>query len=293
MTLAPIALFVYNRPWHTQQTVEALAKNTLAPNSDLIIFADGPKKKESEKAVQEVRNYLRSIQGFKSITIHESAPNKGLANSIIEGVTKILSQAGTIVVMEDDMITSPFFLQYMNDALKLYEEYEEVVSIHGYIYPVKEKLPETFFLKGADCWGWATWKDRWKIFEADGKKLLDQIKEKKLTREFDFNGNYGYTSMLKKQIQGKNDSWAIRWYASAFLKNKLTLYPGQSLVKNIGNDNSGTHSKTTNVYQTEISIDPIKLERIDIEENKIAKAIISNYFNTDQSILRRWLKKIL
>lgn len=260
---AAIALFVYNRPWHTKQAIEALQKNKLAKESDLIIFSDGPKGEGRESVVanqisavggqktdhrqpitdyriQEVREYIRTITGFKSLRIVERERNLGLANSIISGVTEVVNKYGKIIVLEDDLVTSPYFLQYMNDALNLYENEEKVISIHGYVYPI-EGLPETFFLKGADCWGWATWKRGWDLFEADGKKLLTQLKEKKLLKRFDFDEAYPYTKMLKDQIEGKNDSWAIRWYASALIHDKLTLYPGKSLVKNIGTDSSGTH----------------------------------------------------
>ena len=145
-------------------------------------------------------------------------------------------------MLEDDLLTSPYFLDFMNEGLSIYEEDEKVISIHGYVYPISEKLPETFFLRGADCWGWATWKRGWDLFEPDGGLLLNKLEESKQTEEFDFNRSYPYTQMLKDQINGKTNSWAVRWYASAFLQNKYTLYPGKSLVSNIGGDGSGTNT---------------------------------------------------
>lgn len=155
---APVALFVYNRPWHSRQTIEALQANALARETELYIFSDGPRAEADVKKVEEVRNYLRSVEGFQSVHIVESNVNKGLAKSVIAGVTNVLQTNSNIIVLEDDMVTSAFFLTYMNRALELYKNETDVISIHGYIYPVKEALPETFFLKGADCWGWATWK---------------------------------------------------------------------------------------------------------------------------------------
>ncbi len=187
---APIALFVYNRPWHIQQTVEALQKNDLAEDSDLFIFSDAPKKKEAVAAVQEVREYIKTVGGFKSVSIIERDINFGLANSIIDGVTRMCNEYGRVIVLEDDLVTSPYFLCYMNDALDLYEHEESVISIHGYIYPVAEKLPETFFLRGADCWGWATWKRGWELFEQDGRRLLEELCRQKLTDRFDFDNSY-------------------------------------------------------------------------------------------------------
>ena len=153
---APIALFVYNRPGHTQQTVEALLKNELAMESDLFIFSDAAKSSEIEVKVNAVREFIKSISGFRSLTIIERESNLGLANSIIDGVTNLCNEYGQVIVLEDDLVTSPFFLKYMNDGLNYYRDEEQVISIHGYIYPFDAKLPETFFLRGADCWGWAT-----------------------------------------------------------------------------------------------------------------------------------------
>lgn len=284
--LAPITLFVYNRLAHTRKTIEALQKNELAIESNLIIFSDGFKKSpESQASVLVVREYLKTINGFKSIKIIERSENLGLAKSIISGVTEIVNQYNKIIVLEDDLITSPYFLRYMNDALKLYENQEEVISIHAYIYPVKHFLPETFFIKGADCWGWATWKRGWDLFEADGRKLLNELKAKKLTKEFDLNGSYPYTQMLKGQIKGLNNSWAVRWYASAFLKNKLTLYPGHSLISNSGFDDSGTHTGKTDAFYTSAYDQPIKITEIPIVEDKEARLTIIKFFKSPHLIL--------
>lgn len=278
--IAPITLFVYNRLWHVQNTVEALQRNQFASESDLYIFSDGPSAEVEIEKVLMVREYLNTISGFKSITIIEREENMGLARSIISGVTEIVNKYGRIIVLEDDLITSPFFLKFMNEALEFYEAKKEVISIHGYLYPVKAQLPRTFFLRGADCWGWATWKRGWNLFEPDGKKLLYELKARKLKKQFDNNGAYPYTKMLEKQVKGKNNSWAIRWHASAFLKGKLTLYPGNSLIKNIGLDDSGTHCSTSNEYDTQISMESIAIDDIPIQENILAKKIIEKYFKS-------------
>ena len=293
MTLSPIALFVHNRPKHTQKTVEALQKNNFAQESELFIFSDSWKNEEARKKVEEVREYIKTISGFKNVTITERKENWGLANSIISGVTEIVNKYGRIIVLEDDLVTSPFFLEYMNEALDLYEKEEKIISLHGYIYPVKEKLPETFFLKGADCWGWATWKRGWDLFEPDGKKLLTELEKRNLTKEFDFDGNFHFTKMLKKQTAGLTNSWAIRWYASAFLKNKLTLYPGKSLVQNIGQDMSGTHEGNSAVYQTAMADKKISIGSIEIMENRKAREAIADHFKSiNPGIFGRVIKKI-
>ncbi|HOV15545.1 MAG TPA: glycosyltransferase [Spirochaetota bacterium] len=206
MSLAPIALFTYNRLDHTRLTIEYLLKNEYASDSDLIIYSDGPKNEQAVEKVNVVRNYLKTITGFKSITIVERDANFGLAKSIITGVTEIVNRFGKIIVMEDDLVTSPYFLKYMNESLDYYEKEDKVISIHGYVYPVRAKLPETFFLVEADCWGWATWKRGWGLFESNGRKLLNTLKEKKLFKKFNYNNTYNYIKMLKDQIAGKNNS---------------------------------------------------------------------------------------
>ena len=290
--LAPIVLFTYNRPWHTMQTVEALKKNELAQESELFIFSDGWKNEDDKPKVLEVRDYLKTIDGFKNVTIIEKDKNWGLAANIIDGVTKIVNDYGRIIVLEDDLVTSPYFLRFMNEALEMYKYEEKVASIHGYIYPIKD-LPDTFFIKGADCWGWATWKEKWVIFEPDGKKLLEEVKRKNLAKEADFNGTYGYTKMLKDQIKGKNNSWAIRWYFSAFLRDMLTLYPGKSYVKNIGFDFNATHTKNkTNIFDVELN-QLFKLEKVEVIENLEARKKIEEFLKSNyQSFSKRWINKL-
>jgi len=287
METAPIALFVYKRPEHTRQTIAALRENLLAADSDLVVFSDAPRSEVDMSAVAEVRQLLASLDGFKSITVIERTQNLGLANSIIDGVNMLCSKYGRVIVVEDDLVTSPYFLTYMNDGLRCYENDDDVVSIHGYIYPTGEKLPETFFLRGADCWGWATWARAWQHFDADGARLLKALKVQKLTRLFDFDNATNYVSMLESQIAGKNDSWAIRWYASAFLLNKLTLYPGISLVQNIGTDSSGTHCQATHAYIGALSTVPVSVNRIKMEDSLPGRAAVTRYFRSNKPSLWR------
>ena len=279
--LSPIILFVYNRPSHTRETLDALAQNILAADSDLFIFSDGAKENTTEKDKQQigsVRKVLYAEKRFKQVTVIESPTNKGLARSIIEGVSKIVGSHGKAIVLEDDLITSRHFLKFMNEALDKFENEETVACISGYFYPVKEKVPPLFFIKGADCWGWATWKRGWDIFESNGKFLLDTILKEDLEDDFNFFGSYPYSNMLKDQIGGRNSSWAIRWYASAFIKNKLTLYPGKSYVNNIGFDGTGTHSGRTHFEKTVLSEDAHLYFGIKISEDITTKRIIANYF---------------
>src|ERR1017187_4316235 len=295
-TVAPIALFVYNRLWHTRQTVEALQGNRLAKESDLFIFSDAAKRPDAAPAVQQVREYVKTIEGFRSVNLVERVKNLGLAHSIIDGTISLVTRYGRIIVLEDDMVTSPHFLTYMNSALERYVDDDRVISIHGYVYPIDEPLPEIFFLRGADCWGWATWSRGWALFNADGTFLLKQLKNRKLNRLFDFGGTYPYTRMLEDQIKGKNDSWAVRWDASAFLAGKLTLYPGRSLVRNIGNDSSGTHCGTSDNLNTSLSDSPLDIESAAAaaaEESTVARRAFEKFFRQNNpGLVQRFVRKI-
>lgn len=299
MSIAPVILFTYNRLVHTQKTISFLQKNEIAAQTPLFVYSDGAKTDNDKLSVSEVRDYLKTIDGFASVSIVEREQNIGLAENIIKGVTEIVNGYNKAIVVEDDLLTSPYFLKYMNDALDFYENQEEVISIHGYVYPLKATLPETFFIKGADCWGWATWKRGWDLFEKDGTKLLNELRQKSLTREFDFDSSYYFTQMLEDQIAGRNNSWAIRWNASAFLKNKLTLYPGHSLVQNIGNDNSGVHSVQNNHFDVDLYQQPLKVGSIPVTQSEIGHKAFAEYFRQTnpykpikKNIFKRFFRRI-
>jgi len=280
--LAPVVMFTYCRLANTKQTVEHLLMNSEAKDTDLIIYSDAPKNNNAEAGVRSTREYIHSISGFKSVTVIERTKNLGLANSIVDGVTTVINKYGKAIVLEDDLSVSPFFLKYMNEGLVRYEEREDIISIHGYIYPVKDKLPEAFLIRGADCWGWATWKRAWGAFCFDAQFLYQQIKGKHLEREFDYNFTYPYTDMLKKQIDGKANSWAVCWYATAFLNNKYTLYPGKSLVQLNDVEGTGsTHGSTPVAFLADEKTNPIDWDLVeDNSECLEARVAIENFFKT-------------
>ena len=277
-TYAPIALFAYNRPLHLQRTVEALKKNPESGQSDLIIYSDGPKNENDAISVAAVRKYISTIKGFKSIRTVGREANIGLAKSVIAGVTEIIQQYGKIIVVEDDLVTSPYFLKFMNDGLTVYEKNEQVVSIHGYVYPAKAEMPQTFFMRGADCWGWATWKRGWDLFEPDENKLLQHVELHHLVKLLDYNGSFSYTNMLRKQALGKIDSWGVRWHVATFIHDKLSLFPGKSLVQNIGNDSSGTHLGTFHEMDVELYNRPIEITDVPLEESEFVRKEFERYF---------------
>ncbi|EKY5002046.1 glycosyltransferase [Citrobacter amalonaticus] len=252
--LAPICLFVYNRYKHTLKTIEALKENKLAEQSDIYIFSDAAKNNQAIEPVQKIRNYIKLIDGFKSVTIIESSNNKGLANSIISGVTDVINKHGKVIVFEDDLISSPLTLEYLNLMLNTYQNFESIMSITSYSYPSSTvKIGSEYgfdnYFSGRPCsWGWATWKDRWTRVQWDGKVYEDYLYSKRMQEDFKLYAGRDIDRMLKKQLKGEIDSWAVRFVFNCFLLKKLASYPVKSYISNIGTDGSGTHKGVNESY---------------------------------------------
>lgn len=255
MCPAPIALFAYNRPQHLTRTVRALQANPLARASELHVFSDGPKQTGDMRAVEQVRAVARTITGFAHIRVCERAENLGLATSVIHGVTDLSRAYGRVIVLEDDLVVAPGFLTFMNQALDRYEAIPRVMQVSGYMFPVEnqKRLGSTFFCRIPTSWGWATWDRAWRCLEADSSKLLRRLSHQADQDAFNVKGAYPYFEHLTLQAQGKLDVWGVRWYASMFLSQGLSLYPGQSLVQNIGMDGSGAHCGLSDVFDVELS----------------------------------------
>ncbi|WP_113639502.1 glycosyltransferase [Nubsella zeaxanthinifaciens] len=293
--LAPIALFVYNRPKHTERTIKFLQQNLLAPDSRLYIFSDGPKNNSDEEQVNEVRNFIKTVDGFKSVKVIESKTNKGLANSVIEGVTQLNNNYGQVIVFEDDLVSSPHTLTYFNEALNRYRNDDKVMHIGAYMYHLKDSnLPESFFYRAATSWGWATWQSAWQHFEPNIDKLIAQFDRQKIN-QFAIEGTMNFWKQMQDFKKGKNNSWAIRWYASIFLRGGLTLNPSQSLVNNIGHDGTGVHSGINDIYNVIINPKPITQFPTEITENKEAyqaiKAFLANRKGNLWDRVKRYLKQ--
>lgn len=247
---APVVIFAYNRPDHLKTLLTSLSENRGSSNSSVVIFLDGPKNDFDFFQQSKILDTLNETFPFKSIEVRRSERNKGLANSIRLGVTQILSENSRIIVLEDDLVLSPFFLEFMNSALDFYESQTNVASIHGFQYPLKQTLSEPVFFRGADCWGWATWRDRWDNVSFDSLDLLKKIEELELIDSFNLGGSMDFYGLLLNQSRGKVDSWAICWHASMFLQNRFTLFPPKSFVQNHGNDGTGIHSGVNNFFET-------------------------------------------
>ena len=254
MMLAPILLFVYNRPAHAKRAIEALLHNTLAAESELFIYSDAARSPEDCKSVNEVRSFIHSVNGFKKVHIIEREKNYGLARSIIDGVTTQVNAYGRTIVLEDDLVTAPYFLQFMNSALEMYKDEPRIGHIQACDFTQDPSLPDTFL---------------------------------------DFNGKYGYTRMLRRQTEGKNNSWAIRWNASLFLKDILSLNVGKSLIQNNGFDGSGTNCGGGNLYASNLYMKELPLVPITpVVENLQARQAYVNYYARTNSFMAKAIRRI-
>lgn len=288
---APIAVFTYARLDHTKKMIESLLSNEESAYSDVYIFSDGAKSSSKTEDVKRVRDYLHTIYGFKSVKIIERKENWGLAKNLVDGITTIVKEKKRIIVLEDDLILSRYFLRFMNEALEVYEKDEKVSAISGFVNPVNTKLPNTFLLKYFACWGWATWDRAWNMYNPDGKSLkADLIKQGKI-REFNIDHSISFLRMLENQINGINNSWAILFYASSFVNDKYILFPGRSLTKQNGIDGSGTHSGVGNDYDVELADAPIVLDRNTKYNRKIYYSYRDFYLKVGgrKAILKRLL----
>ena len=298
MQNAPIILFVYNRPIHTLRTLEALAQNDLAQESELFIYSDASKKnstnQEKEK-VEQVRQVVKQQKWCLKVSIIEALVNKGLAKSISGGVTEVIKKYGKVIVLEDDIVPNKGFLKYMNNALELYKNDEKVFGISGGAFPTnKEVNMNTFFLPIMSSWGWATWQRAWQNIVFDASLLIQQLEKKNITvQQYNF-GELPYYQMLTAQAEGKIDSWAVCSYATLVLNSAYFLFPKYSLIQNIGFDSSGTHSQSSddiffgNVLQKEY----LEIDKIDVNTNnegtKAVEKAFKKQFGQKSFLERLW-----
>lgn len=293
MTIAPILLFTYKRLAPLKKTVEALKQNDLAEMSDLFIFSDGPKTEVDTPQIEEIRAYLKTIKGFNKVKITASKTNKGLANSIIGGVTKVFEEYDKVIVLEDDLLTTPNFLKYMNDALSNYEKMKKAFSVSGYSFDLKhnnDSQNTTYFLNRGWSWGWATWKDRWQEVDWEVSDYSSFSTDRSKKRQF-AKGGSDLNKMLKQQMTGQLDSWAIRWFYHQYKVDGLTLYPLASKVYNNGFDAFATHTNGSDkrylpYLDTEHSMDFVFPETVELHPDYQRK------FRNKMSVFSRIKSKI-
>ena len=284
---APILLFTYKRLDVLKRTVTALQQNVHADESNLFIFSDAAKVPDEEPLVSKVREFIKTINGFKRIHIFEANLNMGLANSIISGVTQVINEYGKVIVLEDDLITSSNFLLYMNQALEFYQNNSKVFSIAGHTISISVSADyayDIYFLQRASSWGWASWKERWSEIDWDVNDFNQFKKNRKAKKEFKLGGSDLF-NMLNKQMQGKIDSWAIRWCYHQFKQKSYTAYPILSKVKNIGFGKGATHTNVYNRYNSELD-NELKWE-FNFPKNIVSDANFAKQFQNYYSIKSR------
>lgn len=303
--MAPIVLFIYNRPLHTKKTLEALSRNTLAQESDLYIFADGPKINstlEHLEKIRETREIAHSEKWCRSVTIYESEENRGLAESIVSGVTEIVNKYGSVIVLEDDIVTGKHFLEFMNESLEKYQDSKKVWHITGWRDPVHSRHDSSFFYPNMDCWGWATWADRWQNYKKDPVGLKATFTQE-MIKKFNMDGSEpGNWWQVENNISGNGNTWAIFWLATIFLNEGLCLAPTKSLVRNIGLDNSGVHCKEVRRQIIRGSVnwrvknfpEELKVDEYEYEKTKEFKRILNGCIRTPfRTRGKRWIKHFL
>jgi hypothetical protein len=287
-TLSPIVMFVYARPDHTKKTVEALQNNKYANESDLYIYSDAAKMSNKLQLVSEVRSYITTISGFRSVNICNRKYNYGLAKNIIEGVTEICDKHGRVIVLEDDIVTSQYFLEFMNKALEKYANFEQVWHVSGWNYPINiNGLDDVFLWRLMNCWGWATWGDRWSMFEKKPDYLIDKFNEIEIDL-FNLGGAHDFWSQVTLNASGELDTWAIFWYATIFQNDGLCLNPSRSFVANIGLDGSGENCGNNSSFTVElINNSSIKCIDTNLYEDDVALHRIVKYYRWKSNKLRR------
>lgn len=278
-TLAPVVLFVYARPVHTKQTLDALSANILSEDTNLIIYVDAANIISEEGQVQKVLDIVHEQSGFRSVRVIQRERNVGLAHNIIEGVSDVCSEYGKVIVLEDDIVTSPYFLTYMNEALNRYEENIDVWHISGWNYPIDPRgLSDTFLWRVMNCWGWATWTDRWQYFRKDPCQLIDTWDKKKI-RSFNVENTYDFWRQVTDNANGRLNTWAIFWYATIFEHNGLCLNPSMSLIQNIGLDGSGIHCGENDLYDLEAAKTRVLEFPSKIIESELAVTKIKKFYS--------------
>ncbi len=294
MSVSPIVLFTYNRLNHVRKAIDALKRNDLARESDLFIYSDSFKDKIDEKKVTEVRAYIRRVSGFNSITLIERDSNFGLAANIIDGVTSVTGDYGKAIILEDDLVVSPCFLRFMNDALEYFTNENRVWHISGWNYPIcSDGLGDVFLWRAMSCWGWATWYDRWCYFEKNANKLIDEFSPNDIHR-FNLDGVENFWGQVIANQNGNIDTWAIFWYATIFKHSGLCLNPVQSYVDNVGFDGSGIHCGKGNPFKSDLSAKCETNFDIEICEDGLALERIKSFYRLQKKpLLKRMLNRFL
>jgi hypothetical protein len=293
MTIAPIVLFTYKRLDTLQQTITTLKENYYATESDLFIFSDAARNSNDLEMVEQVRKYIKTVTGFRSIKIIQSEKNMGLANSIIGGVSHVMNLYGKAIVIEDDLILSKNFLAFMNECLDHYNTNPDCFSISGFCPAIDEQplnTMDSFCYGRAHSWGWATWQDRWNTVDWEVKEWEDMKNSTSLQKEFNLYGSDLY-GMLKGYMLGKNSSWYIRFTYNQQKQKKVCIYPAVSKVINNGFSLDATHCNTYN--RIKVKFDKSDKITFNLTNDTTINPIVKKNMYKYKSISYRIVSKIL
>lgn len=282
--LAPLVLFVYNRPQHTRACLDSLEACQLAKQSELLVFADAAPlsaSAEEREAVQATRALLEEKWHFAKLKIYPREQHLGLAQNIVQGLHQVFATYPRAIILEDDLLFAPHILTYFNEALAYYEQEEKVMHINGYVPPMRGiHLPETFFYRAPFTWAWATWARAWQHFEYDLASLVQRLEARQMMAAFDLDNSGIFRNHIEANLSGKMHTWAIRWQASIFLKEGLCLTPAKSLSQNIGFDGSGTNCpNTANLFYHGQLSSGTQVEKIPLEEHKKFRKALRRFYH--------------
>lgn len=291
---APVVLFAYARPEHTLKTVNALKENFLACETELFIYLDYPKKAEHKSDYDAVNNIVSNLTGFKKIHIIKRTENYGLAKNIMTGVSHIVNEFGKVIVVEDDLVTSKYFLSFMNESLERYKTNKEVWHISGWTYPVNFEIKEDVFAwRTMNCWGWATWGDRWQHFEKKPTELIETFSKQDI-KKFNIDSTHNFWKQVEANESGRLNTWAIFWYATIFKNNGVCINPTKTYVHNIGNDGSGENCGAWDIFTSPLATEQTEVWIDSFTENSVALKAIKGFFRkTYPNIFIRAFRKFV
>lgn len=293
-SLSPIVLFAYKRPQHLAKALEALSRCSLINASTLIIYADAAKygaTEEDRVKVRTVREMVRKIDWCGELIVREREVNYGFQNQIL-GVSEVLETYDRVIVLEDDLLVAHSFLEFMNRALRLYRDDDDVMHVSGYMLPLKGHLPDTLFYNAASCWGWGTWRRAWQYFRDEPAAQLEEISNHPKRSYFDC-PPYWYLNQLRDNVRGTVRTWDGMWHATVFLHGGLCLHPGRSLVSNIGHDGSGENCVPSQQFDTTVDSSSLVVERVAKREHPTIRSMIAEQYGIQRAGPirrgRRWL----
>ena len=280
-----VIVFGHARPVHLENLLCSLFNNEEAAGLPVYVRIDGPRNGSEKSLTNQSARVAERYVGRDRVSTSET--NHGLKISLVQGISEVLASYEQVIVLEDDLILSRYFLRFMLDGLSMYGANPAVASIHGYVLPNVSVANESFFLRGADCWGWATWREAWEQYREDATGLLNELREQNMEYDFSFGGVSPHLRLLESASEGFSQSWAILWHASTYLQGRLTLYPGTSLVSNQGHEGSGTHSVITSAYDSAVASAPLRIVRQPVEVSAEAWRGYSQFYKWRKKTKRR------